>query len=250
MNKIDKLVAIILAAGKGTRMNSSLPKVLHKVANRPMIIEVVDLVHSLDIERIIVVIGHQGELVKYHLNEVETVEQKKRLGTAHAVAQTQILLKDFRGDVLVLYGDIPLLTTPTLKRLLERHRQEKASCTFLTTILDNPFGYGRVTRDSSGNVKGIVEERSASPSERAIKEINVGAYCFESQDLFETLKKVKLNKEKGEYYLTDAISILIAQGSKVEAVLTENHREAIGVNTEADLTRAKEIAKNSKNNHR
>ena len=243
MEKLDDVVAIILAAGRGTRMNSSLPKALHTIDDKPIIMEVVDLARSIGIERIITVIGHQGDLVRQHLNGIEAVEQKELLGTANAVAQTQKCLKDFAGDVLILNSDIPFVTSQTLERLIRHHREQRASCTFLTATIHDPFGYGRVLRDVAGRVVGIVEERNASPCQRLITEVNVGIYCFRSHVLFRTVEKIQPTLEKGEYYLTDAISILTEQREKVESVATGNHYEALGINTKDDLAKAQLIAK-------
>lgn len=243
MKKINNVVAILLAAGKGTRMNSSLPKVLHTIAGKPIITEIVDIIRSIGIERVIAVIGHQSDLVKQHLRGIETVEQRELLGTAHAVAQTQERLKGFEGDILISNGDTPFITPRTLEKIITHHKYHGASCTLLTAEVHEPFGYGRVVRDVLGRVVDIVEERNASPYQRFIKEVNVGVYCFQRYALFRTLKQIKPEGEKGEYYLTAAISLLTGQGERVESVATDNHYEALGVNTKDDLTRAQMIAK-------
>jgi bifunctional UDP-N-acetylglucosamine pyrophosphorylase/glucosamine-1-phosphate N-acetyltransferase len=239
---IHNVVTIILAAGKGTRMNSALPKVLHTVSGKPMIMEVVQIVRSIGVERVLAVLGHQADLVRQHLDGVEVVEQKELLGTAHAVAQTQERLRDFTGDILILNGDIPLIKPVTLERLIRQHKEQKASCTFLAATVDDPFGYGRVLRDAAGAVVGIIEERDASPSQRLITEVNAGIYCFDSHALFQAVEKIRPTAEKGEYYLTDAISVLAGQGAKVASAATENHHEALGINTKDDLVRAQSIA--------
>jgi bifunctional UDP-N-acetylglucosamine pyrophosphorylase/glucosamine-1-phosphate N-acetyltransferase len=241
MDKV--IVAVILAAGQGTRMKSAVPKVLHMVNNRPMVNDIIATVKLLGISRVIVVVGHKADMVKTYLNKVEVVAQSPLLGTGHAVLQTKELLSEFTGDVLVLYGDTPLLTIQTIEKLIEKHRLSEASCTLLSVKLKDPKGYGRIVRDNSQNITKIVEDRDASAKERSIKEINVGAYCFKCKDLFENLQEVTPDNIKGEYYLTDVISIMWKKGLSIESVLTTNQREAWGVNTKDDLTRVRKVVK-------
>ncbi|HOW35604.1 MAG TPA: NTP transferase domain-containing protein [Candidatus Omnitrophota bacterium] len=231
--------AIILAAGKGVRMNSDLPKVLHAVCGKPMIDYVIDAVRSLGSFKIYVVLGHQSEAVKQHLGkDIEAVIQKKLLGTADAIRSAQHHFKGFRGDVLVVCGDTPLLKAETLKALVKAHRASKAACTFLTAEADNPFGYGRVIRDGEGDVTAICEEKDLTEDQKDIREINVGTYCFKSEDLFGVVKAIKLNKKKNEFYLTDIIDMLAKEGKKIRTLKAQGLAEGLGINTREDLSRA------------
>jgi len=248
---MQECASIILAAGKGRRMNASgtfRQKVLARIRNKPMLGHVLDVVSSIGIQKVIVVIGHQGDSVKGYLGRsrkglsIETVQQAELLGTADAVKQALPRLSGYRGDILILYGDTPLLTERTLRRLLGEHRVQKNTCTFLTTLLPNPTGYGRIVHDSpSDSVLKIVEEVDATPEEKAIREINVGVYCFKSKSLFEALQEVRPNNRKGEYYLTDTIAILSRKRRTVRSVLSENYNEVVGVNSQIDLVKARHV---------
>lgn len=240
---MDNLCVVILAAGKGTRMKSSVQKVLHTIFGKSMISHIVEIVQGLDPDKILVVIGHQKEAVKKNLtrNGVEFVEQLKPLGTGDAVKQTGKILKDYRGNILILCGDTPLLQTKTLKSLLELHQQKQPAVTILTALLKNPFGYGRIKRNGTGEVEAIVEEVDARPEERRIKEINSGVYLFSAPKLFRSLSLIKPDNVKGEYYLTDAIRILRDRGERVAACIVKEPEEVLGVNTPADLEIARQI---------
>ncbi len=237
---MPSLRTIVLAAGKGTRMKSDLPKVLHQVCGKPLIGHVLDVVKSARSLKTYVVLGHGIDQVKMVLNDEVIVEQKKLLGTADAVRSAVKFLSGYNGDVLVLCGDTPLLTKETVRKLIARHRQTKAVCTVLTAVIDQPKGYGRIVRDSD-RVIAIREEKDASEDEKLIQEINVGIYCFRSRELLQYLKKIKLNPVKKEYYLTDIIDLFAKAGLKVDAVITENPQEGLGVNTRADLAVAQSI---------
>ncbi|OGS43511.1 MAG: UDP-N-acetylglucosamine diphosphorylase/glucosamine-1-phosphate N-acetyltransferase [Elusimicrobia bacterium RIFOXYD2_FULL_34_15] len=208
-------VALILAAGEGTRFKSETPKVLHCVLGKTIIDRVLEKVRD-NFSKIIIVVGHKSELVKKSIEnkKVVFVEQKKRLGSGDAVKQAENILRDFNGDVLVLSGDVPLLKKDTIKNLISFHKREKAVGTILTSEFENPFGYGRIIRDGD-SVKSIIEEKDASAEERIITEINTGIYVFSSQELFKAIKKIKSNNAKKEYYLTDVISILNSENKKV-----------------------------------
>lgn len=235
------LAAIVLAAGDGTRMLSRIPKVVHSLYGKPLIGHVLDAVRAAGVRRIVVVVGYRSDLVRSQLGaDVETVVQRQLKGTAHAVQQALPRLKGFRGDLMVLYGDTPLLTAQTLKGLIEAHRREKASCTLLTAQLKEPIGYGRIVRDQTGRIVRIVEERDASQAERAIEEINVGAYCFQSRALLEALRSVKPSPN-GELYLTDTIAYLVKQGDPLASAPTRSVGEFLGINTRADLARVQTI---------
>jgi len=232
---------VILAAGKGTRMKSDLPKVLHPVCGKAMIDYVVDVARAVS-SLTYVVLGHQGERVKAHLGSgVNIVFQKKLLGTADAIRAVASRFKGYTGDVIILSGDAPLLTKETLRCLIKEHRQEKAACTFLTACLPDPAGYGRVIRDAQDSPIAIREEKDASFDEKAISEINTGIYCFNTKALLDGLKKISLNKKKKEYYLTDVIAILASEGKKIHAFVVKDAREGLGINTHKDLAAADAI---------
>jgi UDP-N-acetylglucosamine diphosphorylase/glucosamine-1-phosphate N-acetyltransferase len=234
------LAIVILAAGKGTRMKSDLPKVLHRLGGKPLIAHVLDTAHALAPDRMVVIVGHRREEVIALLADsgVEWVVQDPQLGTGHAVLQTRNVLSEFQGDTVVLSGDVPLLKAATLQHLIEFHRQENASATVLSTYADDPAGYGRIIRGSDGQFVRIVEEREASPLEKAIHEINSGVYCFRANELFQALIQVKSDNSKGEYYLTDIIGILKTSGKKVQVYDKAKYREVQGINTLAELAEA------------
>jgi len=236
------LRTIILAAGKGTRMRSSIPKVLHPICGQPMIDYIVDVAKKASSLKIYVVLGHQYESVRKHLStSIVTIRQKRLLGTADAVRCASSFLKGYRGDVLILCGDTPLLTDTSIKRLIHHHRSRKAICTVLTAIVDNPWGYGRIIRNRANDIVAIREEKDASGQERLISEINVGVYCFYWPELLKTIRHIELNQKKKEFYITDIIELFVAQGLAVTTVQTENGREGLGINTREDLSLATSI---------
>ena len=218
-------------------MKSDLPKVLHKLGGKPMVEHVVNTAKAAAAERVILVIGHKWEQAKEALKHlpVEFVLQKEQLGTGHAVMQTEELLADFKGDVLVLSGDVPLLRAGTVERLLGEHRQKEASATVLTAILDDPSGYGRVVRDERGLVKEIVEEKDADADQRRIREINTGTFCFDRSSLFSALSMLTNDNEQGEYYLPDTLKLLREERLPVWAVVVADPRETLGINSEKEL---------------
>ncbi len=239
---MKNLVAIILAAGQGTRMYSGLPKVLHNVAGQPMLDHVLEAVEALEPDKIYVVTGFLGEMVKEHVGKrAICVHQKRRLGTAHAVKQVVPYLKDFKGDVLITVGDAPLIRPATLQELVKRRRAHQVAATVLTTELDNPTGYGRIVRNRDGTVRKIVEEKDTNVYEAAIKEINTGIYVFDCQRLLDALDRVRNNNAQREYYLTDTVEILGKLGYEVEAMVAEDPTETLGVNSRADLARAENL---------
>jgi bifunctional UDP-N-acetylglucosamine pyrophosphorylase/glucosamine-1-phosphate N-acetyltransferase len=236
-------VAVILAAGKGVRMKSDLPKVLHRLGGKPMVEYVIRTAEEAGAEKIILVIGHRWEQAQEslkHLN-VEFVMQREQLGTGHAVLQTQKLLSDFEGDVLVLCGDVPLLRSDTLKRLIKEHGEKKASATVLTAIFGDPTGYGRIVRDEGGLVQKIVEDKDAFADQRDIKEINTGTFCFERASLFLALERVTNDNQQGEYYLTDTLKILLDQRLTIWGVVADDPSETMGINSIEELKKAEEI---------
>ncbi len=237
--------AIILAAGKGTRLKSRLPKALQPICGRPMVGYLVERAQLAGCEKIVVVAGHGIEGVREYLKsfgkKVVCVEQKERLGSGHAVLQAQGALKGFAGAVYVFYCDTPLIRRETVKELFENFSSEKTDCTLLSAEFEKPKGYGRILRGPGTQVTGIVEENEATDEQRSIKEINVGCYVFAAAGLFAALKRVGRSAAKKEYYLTDAVGILAAEG-RVGAVMAACRKETLGVNTQAELAEAEEIA--------
>ncbi len=239
--KDKNLALVILAAGEGTRMKSKLPKVLHPLAGMPMIKYVLDIALALGAKKILVVVGHQADKVKQGLSDypVEFVLQAKQLGTGDAVKRVKPYLTDFEGSVLVLNGDTPLITLKTLAGLVSRH--EHCPLTMLTTILDNPYGYGRIIRDSYGNVRGIVEEKDASSEQKLVQEICSGIYCFESKILFESLEEITPNNVQKEYYLTDVIGICRGKGLPIHTHSATDPLEVLGINDRVQLAEASRL---------
>ncbi|MCK8817032.1 bifunctional UDP-N-acetylglucosamine diphosphorylase/glucosamine-1-phosphate N-acetyltransferase GlmU [Natroniella sulfidigena] len=236
------LATITLAAGKGTRMKSSLPKVLHQVAGKSMVQHVVDTAGQLTPQHNLVIVGYKADQVKADTDgKIEFVKQEQQLGTGHAVMQAKEELIDFSGVVLVLYGDTPLLTSETLQQLIEQHQTEEAAATILTTKVDDPTGYGRIVRDQSDYVTKIVEEKDTTAEEAKINEINTGICCFESDLLWDCLAKLDTDNAQGEYYLTDVPEILVDQGHSVSALSISDTQQTIGVNTRKHLAEAEQI---------
>ena len=222
----------ILAAGKGTRMDSNIPKVLHNLENKALIDYVLDTAYELNPEKIFTVVGFKKELVINHINNpnIEYIEQKEQLGTGHAVLQLDNPLYGKNGHLLILYGDVPNIKHSTLSPIVDEHIKENADVTMITAILEDPTGYGRIIRDQSGNLIKIVEEKDCNKSEKAIKEINPGIYIFKISKLFKNLKKVKSNNESKEYYLTDVIELINNSGT-VKTKKIDNPKEIMGINT-------------------
>ncbi len=239
------LTAVILAAGKGTRMKSRLPKVMHPVHDKPMLVHVLDAARGAGVKRIIVVAGYGMEQVSAILGDkAEIVVQEEQLGTAHALLQTEPLLKNAKGQVIVLCGDTPLIRPATLTSLVEMQRAGGVAATLATMVLDDPTGYGRVVRGENGGVSGIVEHRDATPEEQGIKEVNAGLYCFGLEGLFEALKRVASDNVQNEYYLPDIIGIYHRAGRRVAALTVEDHEEMLGVNDRKQLAKASAVIRN------
>ncbi|WP_122645921.1 bifunctional UDP-N-acetylglucosamine diphosphorylase/glucosamine-1-phosphate N-acetyltransferase GlmU [Enterococcus mediterraneensis] len=234
--------AIILAAGKGTRMKSKLYKVLHPVCGKPMVEHIMNRVMETQPQEIVTVVGHGADKVKEQLGErSQYALQAEQLGTGHAVLQVEPFLKGKKGTTLVISGDTPLLTTETLNNLFEYHQGKNASATILTAKADDPTGYGRIIRDHVGIVEKIVEQKDANPEEAKVTEINTGTYCFDNELLFEALSHLDTDNAQGEYYLTDIIEILKANGKTVAAYQTEDFEESLGVNDRVALAQANQI---------
>jgi len=233
---------IVLAAGKGERMKSSLPKVLHKVCSRPMILYVFDLVKALGIKKCITVTGFGHNLVRAVLGaKARTVVQKKLLGTADAVKQGLSALGNAPAAVLILYGDIPLLKKETLQKLIAYHYENGCDATVLTATVEKPAGYGRILRDKYSSICGIVEEKDADDFQKEIKEINTGIIIFKKSSLKKALGLIKKNAAKNEYYLTDSIGIFYKNGFRLEAVKADDAQEALGINSRVELAVANKI---------
>jgi len=234
----DKKAAIILAAGKGKRMKSDLPKVLHSINGRPMITILLDTFGKLQFEKIIVVIGYKGEEVEKALADysVAFAWQHEQLGTGHAVKMASDQLADFDGTTVVANGDMPFLSERSLERMIKIHSESGSVATCLSAEFDNPTGYGRIIRvGDSDRLKEIIEEKDASEEIKLIREINSGTFCFNNKQLFETLDLIGNENAQQEYYLTDAIKILHDKGLLVSVALSYDSDEAIGVNSVEQL---------------
>lgn len=236
----QRLTALILAAGKGTRMQSDLAKVLHPLHNRPMIQYVVETAMAIRSDRIVVIVGHQTEDVRRALKPYRVIfaEQKDQLGTGHAVMQAVPFFEGADDTLLVLAGDTPLLTAATLKKFVFEHHRLQAAVSILTAKMNEPAGFGRIVRTKEGQIIRIVEEKDATDEEREIKEINTSTYCFHTPLLMDALKKIKPMNMQGEYYLTDTIGILRDQGHTIEGIIATDPDETIGINTLAHLATA------------
>jgi bifunctional UDP-N-acetylglucosamine pyrophosphorylase/glucosamine-1-phosphate N-acetyltransferase len=239
---VDK-VAIILAAGVSSRMNTQMAKVLHEVCGRPMLAYVLDACHKVGVSKIFVVVGFSAEQVKERFSgdDIVWVQQDEQLGTAHAVMCCKEHLKDFAGETLVLCGDGPLIRAEILRTLIEKHEAEQSAVVLATAVLDNPTGYGRIIRDAYGNIQGIVEDSDCTREQLAVKEVNPSYYLFNNTVLFGAIEKVKPDNVKKEYYLTDAVSNIISTGHKVIAVTAVRPEEAMGVNSREELSTASKI---------
>ena len=234
--------AVILAAGKGTRMKSDLPKVLHKVAGISMLEHVFRSVNAINPEKTVTVVGHKAELVEQVLaGQTDFVRQTEQLGTGHAVMMAEPVLENLTGQTLVIAGDTPLITGESLKNLIDFHINHKNVATILTAEADNPFGYGRIVRNQHGEVLKIVEQKDASDFEQQIKEINTGTYVFDNASLFKALKNINTNNAQGEYYITDVIGIFRENGEKVGAYTLKDFDESLGVNDRVALATAEGV---------
>jgi len=234
--------AIILAAGKGTRMKSDLPKVLHKVAGISMLEHVFRSVNAINPEKTVTVVGHKAELVEQVLaGQTDFVRQTEQLGTGHAVMMAEPVLENLTGQTLVIAGDTPLITGESLKNLIDFHINHKNVATILTAEADNPFGYGRIVRNQHDEVLKIVEQKDASDFEQQIKEINTGTYVFDNARLFEALKNINTNNAQGEYYITDVIGNFRENGEKVGAYTLKDFDESLGVNDRVALATAEGV---------
>jgi len=233
---------VILSAGKGTRMKSDLAKVLHEVAGRPMLEYVLDTAEKVGAAERLVVVGHQAERVEAVVGgRGKCVLQAPQQGTGHAVMCARPFFQGSAGDLLVLYGDMPLISEKTVRAVLAAHGGGGNSATVLTAALEDPAGYGRIIRGPDGRFERIVEHKDATEAERLVKEVNTGIYCFRIPDLLEALDELTNDNAQGEYYLTDTVELLNRRGRKVGAVVLEDPLEAEGINTVEQLARAEEL---------
>lgn len=233
---MEETLAIVMAAGKGTRMKSKNSKLVHQIYGKELVKRSVENAKKAGIEEVIAIVGYQKEQVQLVLQDsVKYAYQEEMLGTGHAVMQAKEYLKGKNGKVVILNGDVPILRPSTIKHLIEKSIERKEYATVLTAIYDNPYGYGRIIRDEGGSIKAIVEEKDATEEEKKIKEINSGIYCFDINELLLALEKITPNNVQGEYYLTDVINIMNEKGLKTGAVIVEDNTEILGVNDKIQL---------------
>ena len=236
MNK--ELRVIILAAGKGTRMNSDLPKVLHKLKGKPLLDYVIDESELLNPKEIILVVGFKKDRVIRHTESrinLKYATQIEQLGTGHAVLQTNELLKNRKGHILILYGDVPNIKASTLQPIIDDHISNNRDLTLITAEIDDPTGYGRIVRDKNDNLLKIIEEKDCNDNEKKIKEWNPGIYIFKIPEVFKILHDIKTNNASKEYYLTDAIGLAQQSNMQIKAIKIANSDEVIGINTAYQL---------------
>ncbi len=240
---MKNIAAIILAAGRGTRMKSDVPKVLQRLQSKPLLGFILEALDGAGVDKKILILGYRDREVKSAFPGIETLIQDKLLGSGDAAKRAKGPLSSFKGDILILYGDTPFIRASTIKKLIKKHRSENAACTLLSAAIPDPEGYGRILRDSDGNIVRIIEDSEASIYEKVIEEINVGCYCFNREDLFASLDRLKMNAKKKEYYLTDAVEALRKSGKTIASVSSRDPREALGINSKIDLARANDIIK-------
>lgn len=234
-----KVTAVLLAAGQGTRMKSSLPKVLHPLCGKPLVWHALEALKQAAAEKPVVVIGHGADEVKQYLGDsADCVLQEPQLGTGHAALQAESLLKNKTDLVIVTYADMPLLRGETFARLVETQRLNPGPFSLITVFADDPHGFGRILRSADGTVQAIVEEYVATPEQQRIKELNVGAYCFNADWLWDALHRIPKNEKKGEYYLTDVVELAVKDNLPVQAVVHDDFSETIGINTRVHLAEA------------
>ncbi len=231
---MSERVGLVMAAGKGTRMKSDLPKVLFPVCGRPMIEYVLDALEDAGIDRIVVIVGYRAELVRESLGKrpnLEFVEQTEQLGTGHAVMVCRDKIKDHQGSVFVIAGDSPMIQADSVRALLEDYDRQEAACILGTAHKEEPFGLGRVVRDADGAFTGIVEERDATEEQKRITEVNMSYYVFRCPDLIDALDQIRPDNSQGEYYITDVPGVCLKQGKPVRALQVLKPCEVLGVNT-------------------
>lgn len=247
MVKNKAFCALILAAGKGTRMKSDMAKVLHVLEGKPLLYYSLEAARDAGAQKIIVIVGHQSDKVRESFLDPDLifVEQMPQLGTGHAVMQAREVLCDYKGLTVILCGDVPLLKSETIRLLIHHHRNAQACVTVLTTEPPGPHAYGRIVKNHQGEILKIVEHRDATEAERNIMEINTGIYCVDTPFLFSALAQVKNDNQQKEYYLTDIVEIARRDGRKVHAFLTADYVEVMGINTFEELRKAGEHLRKS-----
>ncbi len=236
--KAREATAIVLAAGRSTRMQSDKPKVMHDLCGRPMLSYVLDACREAGISMLHVVVGFGKDAVARELasqDGIQFVEQVEQKGTGHAVSMCANVLKGFVGDVIVIAGDMPMIRAQTLRTLLQGHRAAGSAASIATTVLDDPTGYGRILRDADGGFRGIVEHRDCDPEQLKIREVNPSYYCFDAEALFGALTEIKPDNAKGELYLTDVLTVIRDKGREVRATTSVPPEDAVGINSRADL---------------
>ena len=232
----NDIIAIVMAAGKGTRMKSKNSKLVQKIYGKEIVKRAVENAEKAGVKDIVAVVGYKKEEVMKVLGDnIKYAFQDETLGTGHAVMQAKEYLKGKKGKVLVLNGDVPLIRPETLNKLIEKSIENKEYATLLTAIYDDPTGYGRIVRDEGGNIEGIVEEKDTTEEQKKITEINAGIYCFDIEALLEALEKITPNNKQGEYYITDVIQIMNNRGLKTGAVIVEDNTEILGINDRIQL---------------
>jgi len=241
---------VVLAAGKGKRMKSSLPKILHPILGQPIISYVLESVSAISPESTILVLGHGANEVRRSLdyNKIDSIVQKKQLGTGHAVYTTRKKLRNFDGTIVIVNGDSPLLSPATLRKLIRSHQRTKSVLSILTADLLEPHGYGRVIRNGRGEVVRIIEEKDANANQRSITEINSGVYCVESRYLWKVLGQIDRNNDQKEIYLTDIVEIASRDGKKINGIVSKDSEEILGINNRVELSRVEEIIRKRINN--
>lgn len=252
---IKDIKAVILAAGKGTRMKSSLPKVMHEILGKSLLQRVIDNVLKLNnIKETFVIVGHQSEKVSEHITKeyqsqhVSSILQEPQLGTGDAVFKVHDNLKDYKGTILILCGDTPLIKTETLEKFISFHKESNSVLTVMSAIFDDPTNYGRIVKNESGNLQKIVEEKDANNLEKAIQEVNAGIYCIEWDKVSPAFFELTTNNEQGEYYLTDIVDWSVKKNLKAQAFILDNNDEIFGINSRKHLAEAAKILNNRKLN--